>query len=75
MKRVTICVWTLLVIGPASPACAVMPPTTALQSPSMVSMGPLDWLLYGSIVIVLGALLVAAVALVLRLVRSLFSGR
>ena len=55
----------------ASPVYAVVPPSTVSGSPP-TGTSPLDWFLYGSIVIVLGGLFAAAVALIMRLIVALF---
>ncbi len=55
----------------ASPAYAVVPPST-VSGPSPTGMSPLNVLLYGSIVIMLCGLFVAAAALIVRLIMELF---
>ncbi len=55
----------------ADPAYAVVPPVTSLEAPS-TSMSPFDCLLYGSVIILLGALFIAALALIVRLIKALF---
>ena len=71
MERLTR--WTSLVVlvGFAQSVYAVVPPSTVSGS-SPTGMSPLDWLLYGSIVIMLCGLFVAAAALIVRLIMELF---
>ena len=55
-------------------AWAVVPPSTALETPP-AHLAPVDWLIYGSVVIVLVALAIAAVVLLTWLIRALFARR
>ncbi len=55
-------------------AWAVVPPSTALETPP-AHLSPVDWLVYGSVVIVLVALAIAAIVLLTWLIRALFARR
>ncbi len=55
-------------------AYATVPPSTSLES-SPGGMSPMDWFLYGSVVIALCGLAVAAVVLIAWLIRELFWGQ
>ncbi len=72
MNRMTWCTSILVFVEQvAGPAYAVVAPVTS-QEGTHTGMSPLDWLIYGSVVIVLVALLVAAIALLGWLIRALF---
>ncbi len=52
-------------------AYAVVPPGTSLET-TWNSMSLMDWLTYGSLVIVLGGLFIATAMLLARFARTLF---
>ncbi len=75
MNRFARASFALVMMGWAATAAdAIVPPTTSLEA-SQPGMSAMEWFWYGSVMIVLGALLVTAVALILWLMRALFDPR
>ena len=68
--------WTLAVVLinlAAYPAYAIVPPSTVLSEGAWrTGLSAEEWLIYGSVVIILFALFMAAVVLISRLIVALF---